>query len=126
VIVKQKLIGIWLILSLISPLGCLSSGDVAEVVQGESVEADASAAADLLTGVLGDGTNDELSKGDLLATLIELFAASSGASGSEELLWDVAASAARDGRAGVKRSVADFVINEATEAVVGAIIPDTP
>src|SRR5262245_57400633 len=126
--VKQYVLGLGVFLVLLAPAGCLSGGeDLVDLNDGVPVVAGAAdSAADVLTGVLGDPSSDDVSKGDLLATMIEFFAATSDSSDSEALLWEVAASAARDGRAGVKRSVANFVVGQVASAVAGAAIPATP
>ena len=124
---KQKLIGCIAVLALISPLGCLSDADVTDVIGGEFAESalpDSASAAGLLTDILGGKATDEIPKRELLAILIEFFAAS--ASGSDGLMWDLAASAARDGRDGVRRSVAEYVAGQVAEAVVGTANGEAP
>lgn len=127
---KQKLIGFAMLLALTSPFGCISDKEIDDLDDGppggSDVNPGSASGTDMLTGVLGGLSSDEVSKRDLLATLIDFYAASSDSSDSEALLWEVAASAARDGRAGVKRSVAEFVVGQIVTAAAEAATPATP
>ena len=123
---KRKLLGCIVILASLSPFGCLSNGDVTDLVSGESAEVESvnpASAANLLTNILGSESSDEFSKREMLAMLIDFFAASNSTTDSDELMWDLAASAARDGRTGVQRSLKEFVIGQVAGAVAGGAIP---
>jgi hypothetical protein len=127
---KHRLFGFAVLLPLISPFGCLSGADLGNLADGASAANESTlgtaSGIDLVTGALGNNSSTDVSKGDLLATMIDFFAASSDPTDSEALMWEVAASAARDGRAGVKRAVADFVIGQMTKNLSSATMPATP
>ena len=123
---KQRLLGCVVILASLSPLGCLSDGELTDLVAGESAQQQSvnpAAAANLLTNILGDESTDEISERELLATLIEFFAASRSATGGDALMWDLAANAARDGRDGMRRAVAEFVLGQVAGSVTGMATP---
>lgn len=119
---KKSMAGLVALCLLFSPLGCLSGADL---VDGATAESDVStdpleSASGLLGGILGDDSTGDISERDLLASLIELYAVGAAPSDSEELLLNVAASTVRDGRAGAKRAVAAYVVDQVTGSLLGA------
>src|SRR5262245_26992283 len=121
---KRAIVGFFVAgLMLAGAAGCLNGATASDLLGGlEPTTQPADQSSGTLTDALSSDALGALqgstSKRELLASVIDLLATNSNATGTDALMWDLAASGVRDGRNGVEKSVAEFVINQVTKAVV--------